>query len=118
MNLKKSIEIYGLIPGYGQDDRERDISMDIPSASAPTAVSLDRAGEAAPRLRGCWLVLAWIAWAALVILTLSVFVASIPVYAAQLQTMGASTTTCTSQYLTLNTAHGLRDLGLSVWSYA
>ena len=102
---------------HWQGDQERNIPVDIPSASALTAVSPDRAGAADTHLHGRWLVLVWVAWAALVILSLSVFVASIPVYVAQLQTMGASTTTCTSQHLTLETAHGLRDLGLSVGSY-
>ena len=92
--------------------------MDLSSASAPTAVSPDRTGEADTRLHGRWLVLAWVGWTALVVLTVSVFVASIPVYAAQLLTMGISAATCTSQHLTLDPEQAVRDLGLAVGSYA
>ena len=92
--------------------------MHIWSTSALAAINSDRPGAADTRLHGRWLVLAWVSWAALVVLTLSVFVASIPVYVAQLQTMGVSATTCTSQHLTLDPAQALRDLGLSVGSYA
>src|SRR2546421_1608896 len=92
--------------------------MDLSSASALTASSPDRQGEADTRLYGRWLVLAWVAWAVLVILTFGVFVASIPVYFAQLQTMGVSATTCTSQHLTPGPAPALRELGLSVGNYA
>jgi signal transduction histidine kinase len=91
--------------------------MDLSSASAPTAVSHDQLGEVDTRLHGRWLVLAWVTWAALVVLTLGVFVVSIPVYVAQLQTIGLSATTCTSQHLTPDTAPVLRNLGLSVESY-
>src|SRR5947209_13602013 len=100
------------------DDRERNISMNLSPASALTAVSPDRPGEADTRLHGRWLILAWVAWAVLVVLTLAVFIVSIPVYLAQLQTMGVSVTTCTSQHLTLDTAHALRELGISFGSYA
>ena len=92
--------------------------MDLSSASAPTALSPDRTSEADTRLHGRWLVLARVAWVILAVLTLSVFVVSIPVYVAQLQTMGISATTCTSQHLTLDPAHALRALGFSVGSYA
>src|SRR5204863_5653135 len=92
--------------------------MHIWSTSALAAINPDRPGAADTRLHGRWLVLAWVAWAALVVLTLAVFVVSIPVYLAQLRTMGVSVTTCTSQHLILDPAHALRELGLSVGSYA
>src|SRR5947209_9656866 len=92
--------------------------MHIWSTSALAAINSDRPGAAGTRFHGRWLVLAWVSWAALVVLTLSVFVASIPVYVAQLQTIGVSATTCTSQHLTLDPAQALRDLGLSVGNYA
>src|SRR5437764_10022875 len=92
--------------------------MHIWSTSALAAINPDRPGAAGTRLHGRWLILAWVSWAALVVLMLSVFVDSIPVYIAKLQTMGVSATTCTSQHLTLDPAQALRDLGLSVGSYA
>ena len=85
--------------------------MHIWSTSALAAINPDRPGAADTRLHGRWLVLAWVAWAALVVLALGVFVDSIPVYFAQLQTMGASVTTCTSQHLTLDPAQALRLVG-------
>lgn len=87
-------------------------------ASTRTTVNPDQPGEAETCLHGPWPIFAWIVWTTLVVLTLSVFVASIPVYVAQLQTMGVGAATCTSGQLTLGTAGTLHTLGLSVESYA
>jgi hypothetical protein len=52
---------------------------------APTAMSESRERYSYARLQGRWLLLARVGWVALVVLTLGIFFASLPVYVAQLQ---------------------------------
>jgi hypothetical protein len=58
-------------------------------------------------------------WVALVVFTLSIFIASLPAYVAQLQTV-CTGDTCVYSYgqLTPGTAHALQNLGLSIGAYA
>jgi len=71
------------------------------------------------RLHGRWLVFARIVWVAVVVFSLSIFIASLPAYVAQLQTV-CTGVTCVYSYgqLTPGTAHALHNLGLSIGAYA
>jgi hypothetical protein len=51
---------------------------------APTEVTESRERHSAARLHGRWLLLARVGWGALVVLTLAIFFASLPVYLALL----------------------------------
>ena len=64
------------------------------------------------RLRGRWLVLAWLVWVALVILYLSNFIASLPVYFALLQ-KACRATSCAFGQLNPDTLQRLSALGIS-----
>ncbi len=67
-------------------------------------------------LHGRWLLLARGGWLALVVLTLTVFFASLPVYIAQLQTPCAGST-CGFQQLTPGQVGALTGMGLSLSVY-
>jgi hypothetical protein len=79
---------------------------------APTAMTESRERHSSARLQGRWLVLARVGWVALVILTLTIFFASLPVYIAQLQTPCAGSA-CGFQQLTPAQAGALTGMGLS-----
>jgi len=67
-------------------------------------------------LRGGLLMFARVGWFVLVLLGLVVFVASLPVYIAQIQSV-CSGTTCANGQLTPQIIEALRSLGLSIDSY-
>jgi len=69
------------------------------------------------RLQGRWLLLARVSWGALVVLTLAIFFASLPVYMAQLQTPCAGTT-CWYIQLSPGQVGALKGIGLSIGVYA
>ena len=68
------------------------------------------------RLHGRWLLLARGIWIALVVLTLTIFFASLPVYAAQLRTPCAGSA-CWYSQLTPEQAGALKGMGLSLGDY-
>ena len=82
----------------------------------PTARTASRERHSYARLHGRWLSLARVGWVALVVLTLAIFLASLPVYIAQLQTTCAGTA-CAYQQLTLEQAGMLKGIGLSPGVY-
>jgi hypothetical protein len=84
---------------------------------APTAVTESRERHHYARVPGRWLMLARGVWLAMVILTLAIFFASLPVYLAQLQTPCAPTA-CQYQQLTHAQAETLQGIGLSLGDYA
>jgi hypothetical protein len=84
---------------------------------APTAVTESRERHNYARVSRRWLVLTRCVWLALVILTLAIFFASLPVYLAQLQTPCAPTA-CQYQQLTHAQAETLQGIGLSLGDYA
>ena len=84
---------------------------------ASTAVTESRERHHYARVPGRWLVLARCVWLALVILTLAIFFASLPVYLAQLQTPCAPTA-CQYQQLTPSQVQTLTRMGLSLGDYA
>jgi hypothetical protein len=89
-----------------------------PSLSETTMSSSSRSAKGT-RLHGRWLVLARVVWVAVVIFSLSIFIASLPAYVAQLQTV-CTGVTCVYAYgqLTPGTAQALQNLGLSIGAYA
>ncbi len=78
-------------------------------------MSPDRQSEAGTRLHGPWLVLARVVWVALIVFTVGIFMISLPVYFAQLQTVCLGDL-CIYRYgqLTPGTARALQDLGFSI----
>src|SRR5437763_124690 len=85
---------------------------------APTAMTESRERHNYARLQGRWIVLARGIWIALVVLTLAIFFASLPVYLAQLQTPSAGTASAFSKQLTPEQAGALKGIGLSPGVYA
>jgi hypothetical protein len=85
---------------------------------APTEVTESRGPHSYARVPGRWLLLTRCTWLALVILTLAIYFASLPVYLAQLQTPYAGTTSAFSQQLSLEQAGALKGIGLSPGAYA
>ncbi len=91
--------------------------MNRTSAPIQAVAHVDARSEANTRLNGSWLIVARLGWVACVVLTLTVFFASIPVYSAQLQTI-CSGTACAYRQLSSEHATALRALGLSLGGYA
>ena len=87
---------------------------------APTAITENPEQHSYAHLHGRWLVLARLSWVALVVLTLAIYFASLPVYLAQLQTIciGTFGTVCTYLQLTPDQAEALKGFGLSPGDYA
>jgi hypothetical protein len=84
---------------------------------APTASTESRERHSYTRVYGRWLVLARGMWLALVVLTLAIFFASLPMYLAQLQTP-CTEFACEYQQLTNSQAKLLEGIGLSIANYA
>ena len=84
---------------------------------APRASTESREPYRYARLHGRWLLLARVGWVALVVLTLAIFFASLPVYRALLQTPCAGAA-CEWQQLTPGQVETLRAIGLSLSDYA
>lgn len=87
---------------------------------APTGVTESREQHSYARVPGRWLLLARVGWGALVVLTLAIFGAFLPVYLAQLQTncIGTSRTACSYLQLTPEQAGSLKGICLSTDEYA
>ena len=85
---------------------------------APTGVAESRERHSYARLQERWIVLARVGWAALVILTLGIFFASLPVYLALLQTPCAGTVCAFSQQLSHGQVGMLKGIGISPDDYA
>jgi 4-hydroxybenzoate polyprenyltransferase len=78
---------------------------------APTAMTESRERHSYAHLQGRWLLLARGTWLTLVVLTLGIFFASLPVYIALLQTPCAGAA-CGYQQLTSEQAGTLKGIGL------
>ncbi|OLB36105.1 MAG: hypothetical protein AUH94_08615 [Ktedonobacter sp. 13_2_20CM_2_54_8] len=70
------------------------------------------------RLRGGWLVLARVVWVAVVVLTLGLFIASIPTTLADLHILCTAASCTTSGQLTPDNVRELHTWGLSMDFYA
>src|SRR6266567_1668847 len=92
--------------------------MDIQHAPRASTESRERHSSAC--VPGRWLLLARGIWITLVVITLTIFFASLPVYIAQLQTPCAGTAfACAlSQQLTPELVGALKGIGLSLGNYA
>ena len=90
--------------------------MNRTSAPIQAAANVDVRSEANTVLKGSWLIVARLGWVACVVLTLTVFFASIPVYSAQLQTI-CSGTECAYRQLSSEQATALGALGFSLGGY-
>src|SRR6266571_8673396 len=84
---------------------------------APTQMTESRERQNSARLHGRWLLLARGTWLALVVLTLAIFFATLPVYIALLQTPCAGLA-CQYQQLTPGQVGTLKGMGLSLGDYA
>jgi hypothetical protein len=85
----------------------------------PTAVTESRERHSYAHLQGRWLLLARVGWVALVVLTLAIFFASLPVFLAQLQTPCAGTACAvSSNQLSAGQVGALKGIGLSPDAYA
>jgi hypothetical protein len=84
---------------------------------APTEVTESREQHSYTRVQGRWLVLARVGWVGLVVVTLAIFFASLPMYLAQLQTP-CTEFACVYQQLTNSQAKLLEGIGLSIGNYA
>jgi hypothetical protein len=82
----------------------------------PTEATESRERHGSARLQGRWLLLARGTWLALVILTLAIFFASLPVYVALLQTP-CTGSACEWQQLTPGQVGALKEIGLSPGAY-
>lgn len=93
--------------------------MKAPSPLIETNVSPGLSSIKSTRLRGHWLVSARIVWVTVVVFTLSIFLASLPAYFAQLQTICVGDM-CVYSYgqLTPGSARALQNLGFSIGAYA
>jgi len=91
--------------------------MNLQPASTPTTGNDERPDEVRTRLHGRWLVFVRGGWLALVVLTLGIFFASLPVCLAQLQTPCAGAG-CWSEQLTPGQVGVLKGIGLSIGAYA
>jgi len=90
--------------------------MDVQHTLTESPNSSKLQDSADTRLHGRWLLLARVAWFMLVALALLVFIASLPVYIAQLYSV-CTGNACGIGQLTPQTVGGLRNLGLSIGGY-
>src|SRR5215469_12394594 len=82
----------------------------------PTAMTASPEPHSSARLQGRWLLLARVGWITLVILTLAIFFASLPVYLAQLQTPCAGSA-CYYTQPSPGQVEALKGIGLSLGDY-
>ena len=90
--------------------------MNLPTLPNHTMMRPGQENINDPSLHASWLVLLRGAWLTLIILTLGIFFAILPVYLAQLQTPCAGTA-CGFQQLTPQQADTLKGMGLSLCDY-
>ena len=91
--------------------------MNLPAVSTHTTMRPGQDNIGDTRLHGGLLVLLRGAWLTLVILTLGIFLASLPVYSAQLQTP-CTGTSCWYTQLSAGQVGALKEIGLSPGVYA
>jgi hypothetical protein len=100
--------------------------MDLQHAPTTTAENIAQGNTTGTRLRGApdtilrgrWLLLARSVWIFLVLLTIGIFVASLPVYFALFHTVCSVAAQCANGQLSANTAPVIHSLGLSLNAYA
>jgi len=93
--------------------------MHLPHASIRTGVDPQLPGEIDTHLKGRWLLLSRSVWVMLVLLTLGIFIAGLPIYYSQLQFACIGNTACyLNGALTPAGVHALHELGISPRGYA
>ena len=92
--------------------------MNVQRSSTKTFERSDARHGSETRLHGRWLVLVRSAWVLLVLFTVGLFVASLPVYFALFHTVCSVATQCASGQLSTKTATVVYALGLSLNAYA
>ena len=92
--------------------------MNTQHTPAHTSLSREPHSGANMRIPERWLVLARLAWLAIVVPALGLFVASVPSYLAFLRTVSMSTFHAYTGQLSLNEVHKLQEFGLSLDFYA
>ena len=92
--------------------------MNHPSLSLQTTIGDEQRGERDSRLHGRWLMFMRVLWAIVAVLSVGLFIASIPFNFALLQTVCATSSCNTTNQLTLQQVHELQHLGLSLTFYA
>ncbi len=90
--------------------------MNLPSMSTQATLNVRQDNTDYRRLHGRWLVLGRGVWLALVVLTLTIFFASLPMYLAQLNTP-CDGTTCWYSRLSPGQVGALKGIGLSIDVY-
>jgi hypothetical protein len=90
--------------------------MNLQPVSTPTTGNAERPDEVRTRLHGRWLIFVRGVWLALVILTLAIFFAGLPVYLAQLQTSCIGTE-CSYLQPSPEQVGALKGIGLSIGDY-
>ncbi len=91
--------------------------MTLEHAQPDRAARPQSTSQADTRLHGGWLILGRVAWGAVVVLALLLFLVSLPTYLTYLQTVCVHQP-CPYQQLTSNSVHSLQVLGISVEGYA
>src|SRR5262249_12990805 len=91
--------------------------MNLHDAATPITSSQERHHEAHTHLHGRWLLLARAIWISVVVLTLAIFFASLPIYLAQLQT-SCSGSPCAYDQFSPAQVRALQRIGLSLGDYA
>ncbi len=84
---------------------------------SPISTKNSASSDTQMRGQGVWLMLAWVGWTLLTVLSLIDFVTSIQEYLVAVRTLCRSGS-CVSGQPTLQTAHTLQQFGLSVGAYA
>src|SRR5229473_2715025 len=92
--------------------------MNLQQSPTSTVERPSVCNESETRLHGRWLLLARGLWITLVVLTLAIFFASLPVYLAQVQTPCAGMACALSQQLSPGQVGALKGMGLSLGDYA
>ena len=92
--------------------------MNVQHSSISTLERPDMHERSEMHLHGRWLVLVRSAWVLLVLFTVGLFVASLPVYFALFHTVCSVATQCASGQLSAKTATVIHALGLSLNAYA
>jgi hypothetical protein len=98
-----------------QDQQTGSARMNV--QHVPTAMTESRERHSYARVPGRWLLLARGIWIVLVVLTLGIYFASLPVYIALLQTPCAGPA-CALEQLSAGQTEALKGMGLSLGAYA
>jgi len=91
--------------------------MNAPSAIGNAAASNVSPSSGSTRLHGRWLTLARALWIVITLMTIALFLASLPPYADYIKTI-CTTTSCSWQQLTLGRVVALQALGFTIDDYA